>query len=796
MPTLSRGPQKPGYLGAYNWKSTVLGIVLLAISNVIPTQYLANYFAYQPVLGEPLFIFGNVAFYQPFKWALWLLRFSGTSNAAIRQPMLHGALLASIGIMFSLLTVALMNMFHNRKLMRNTEDLHGSARWAEEADLRETGLLTTTSGVYVGGWTNPKTKRIHYLKHDGPEHIIALAPTRSGKGISLVVPSLLSWKDSVVVYDIKGENWAKTAGFRQASGQLCLKFAPVEQTGSRFNPLAEVRIGTAREVSDAQNLAEMLCRTGKEGPGDEHWVGTAVSLITGLILHVCYEAKLKNRFGTLSDLSAALTPFKDANRPDETPDADQGNPVREHFEAIKAALHDAGEKTWTTPDGQPTATHPVVAEKLQEMLNREDREFSSVLSTAKKALTLYSDPLVARNVAASDFSINDLVNFTNPVSLYIVVPPSDKVRLKPLLRLMFTMIVNRLTEKMDFVDGKQSRNKHRLLLMIDEFPTLGNMAVFADALAYMAGYGLKAYLIAQDMGQIIEHYTRNESIISNCHIRVAFAPNKIETAEMLSKMTGTTTVQRAAMSFSGARSSSIMSQVSQNVEHVSRPLMTVDEVSRLPSAKKEGEGDGQRIIEPGAMLIFVAGSYPVLGTQILYFKDKELLRRSEFPMPTTSYVIDHKGDIESEGVLKLMKPAAPVKVLTMKTPVIVDATPAKDRPSPARVEPDITHAVLTSHDNEEEFDIEEDQKLLASMSGSAASSSGGMGLGVAANDHDLSADEPEFDYNHDDEQNDDPDTDVELDEYSDHGSLHGDDADAGSHDHMQDGKHVGAVYER
>jgi Type IV secretory system Conjugative DNA transfer len=426
------------------------------------------------------------------------------------------------------------------------------------------------------------------------------------------------------------------------------------------------------------------------------------------------------------------------------------------------------------------------------MLNREDREFSSVLSTAKKALTLYSDPLVARNVSASDFSINDLVNFDNPVSLYIVVPPSDKVRLKPLLRLMFTMIVNRLTEKMDFVDGKQSRNKHRLLLMIDEFPTLGNMAVFADALAYMAGYGIKAYLIAQDMGQIIEHYTRNESIISNCHIRVAFAPNKIETAELLSKMTGTTTVQRAAMSFSGARSSTIMSQVSQNVEHVSRPLMTVDEVSRLPSAKKEGEGDAQRIVEPGAMLVFVAGSYPVLGTQILYFKDRELLRRSEFPMPNENYSIDHRGDIESKGILKLLPNKPPEKMLAIKTTVIADVTPPTTRTLTPAVGEVASPTTSSSSFIEVDFDLEEDQRRLAEMGSSETGSSGSTGHEVVA--HDFGADEDEYDYNHDDEQNDHPADESDVDNLHDE-TTHGDDEQVQA-DHIRAATPTGAVYER
>src|SRR5207245_3156044 len=140
-------------------------------------------------------------------------------------------------------------------------------------------------------------------------------------------------------------------------------------------------------------------------------------------------------------------------------------------------------------------------EKVAEMLEKEDTDFAGVLSTAKTALTLYSDPLVARNTSASDFTINDLVNHEHPASLYLVVPPSDKIRLRPLIRLIFTMIVNRLTEKMDFQGATQKKNKHRLLFLIDESPSLKRMELFGDALSYMAGYGRNPYRITQDIHQ-------------------------------------------------------------------------------------------------------------------------------------------------------------------------------------------------------------------------------------------------------------------------------------------------------
>src|SRR5947209_8853095 len=189
-------------------------------------------------------------------------------------------------------------------------------------------------------------------------------------------------------------------------------------------------------------------------------------------MHVCYAAAAEVKVACLSDMASVFT------KP--------GQSFRETLAELENFPHDPTRSHgWRMPESERTATHPVVREKVREMLDKEDKDFSGVLSTAKTALTLYSDPLVSRNTSASDFTIDDLVNHTRPISLYLVVPPSDKIRLRPLIRLIFTMIVNRLTERME---------------------------IFADALSYMAGYGLKAYLITEDIRQIVDEYGPNESI--------------------------------------------------------------------------------------------------------------------------------------------------------------------------------------------------------------------------------------------------------------------------------------------
>jgi type IV secretion system protein VirD4 len=646
--SLYKMPEKPGFLGGYNGRGAVVGVLGLLLANVLATQLVAWMFSYQRALGQPVFRLGkSFALYAPWSWIAWVFRHSAAEDPRTRFTVLLGPLMLCICLVFCFGIVYYLNLRRTRKLSQNTDEIHGSARWANARDMAEAGVLGQTEGVYIGGWYDQKNERLNYLRHDGPEHVLVFAPTRSGKGVSLVIPTILAWGESAVIYDIKGENWAKTAGHRAQTGHLCLQFAPCDETGrtTRFNPLAEIRVGTMRDVSDAQNIADILVKNLDNKPNDTHWIDTASIIVMGTLLHICYVAAGEGREANLADLASHFAIY--------------GQNFRDTLKIMAATEHDKhGKFGWILADGRPTRVHPTVLECVQKMLDKADREFSSVVSTINTALAIYADPLVRRNTAASDFTVDNLVNFERPVSLYIVVPPSDRLRLSPLLRLVFTLIVNRLTYRMAFTPGgaaeeaaateregdanpnalgqpalEQVRNRFRLLMMIDEFPTLKRMELFADALSYMGGYGIKAYLIAQDLQQIYDSYGVHESIVSNCHVRVAFAPNKIETARLLSEMTGKITVEKASFTFSGSRVSPVLDHMSSSVQQIERALMTADEVMRLRPARKSGNGRDEQITHPGEMLIFISGSRPVLGTQMLYFKDPVMLKLSRIAPP-------------------------------------------------------------------------------------------------------------------------------------------------------------------
>lgn len=582
-------------------------IGLMLIVSTIATQYLASAFDYHPSLGSP--VFGN--FYWPWSWGVWAMKWWPVHT----ELMQRAVTIFTAGSTLALVVYALGLVFLSRRAQA-IEGLHGTAHWATKKEIENTGLLAkdkkkVQEGAYVGAWKDEKTGRLNYLRHDGPEHILAFAPTRSGKGVGLVLPTLLSWKGSVLCYDIKGENWALTAGWRKNyAGNKVMKFDPAATDGSSvaFNPLAEIRIGEDQEVGDTQNVATML--VDPEGKGlVTHWDKTSHALLTGAILHCCYEVQQEEgRTATLADVGSLLA------NPEMTIEQ-----VLEHM----LEFNHLG-----------SAPHPLVAQEARAMLNKDERELSSVVSTAISFLTLYRDPIVAKNTSRSDFSIQDLMNDDDPVSLYLVVRPSDADRLRPLIRLLITQIVRRLTEKMEFEGGRSvAHYKHRLLLMIDEFASLKRLPVIEEALAFMAGYGLKAYLIVQDLQQIIGAYGREEGLVGNCHVRIAYAPNKMETAELLSRMSGQTTIIQKKTTVSGKRFGYALGQVSETMQEVQRPLITADEAMRLPAAVKDVN---DKITEPGHMLIFVAGHAPIYGRQILYFRDPAFQARAEVPTPKIS----------------------------------------------------------------------------------------------------------------------------------------------------------------
>ncbi|MCV0370418.1 conjugal transfer protein TraG [Filomicrobium sp.] len=549
--------------GRILWGQIAVVFTIVLVMVWAATQWTAFRLGFQPQLGAPWFELAGLPVHYPPAFFWWWFSFDAYAPAIF----VEGGIIAVSGGFLAIAAAIFMSIIRAREA-RNVAT-YGSARWAEDKEIRAAGLLGP-DGVLLGRYDRD------YLRHDGPEHVLCFAPTRSGKGVGLVVPTLLTWPGSCIVHDIKGENWTLTAGFRAKHGRVLL-FDPTNARSSAYNPLLEVRQGEW-EVRDVQNIADIL--VDPEGSLDKrnHWEKTSHSLLVGAILHVLYAEKDKTLAGVANFLS-------DPRRP---------------VEATLRAMMD-------TPHLGEAGVHPVIASSARELLNKSENERSGVLSTAMSFLGLYRDPVVARVTARCDWRIADLVGSRQPVTLYLVVPPSDINRTKPLIRLILNQIGRRLTE-----DLTNSGKRHRLLLMLDEFPALGRLDFFESALAFMAGYGLKSFLIAQSLNQIERAYGPNNAILDNCHVRVSFATNDERTAKRVSDALGTATELRDSTNYAGHRLAPWLGHLMVSRQETARPLLTPGEIMQLP---------------PTDEIVMVAGTPPIRATKARYFEDARFQER-------------------------------------------------------------------------------------------------------------------------------------------------------------------------
>ena len=545
------------------WEQILIVFTIVLTTTWAATEWTAWRLGFQAQLGAPWFeIWGWPIYYPPAFFWWWYFY-----DAYAPPIFIEGAIIAASGGFIAIAVAILMSVWRAREAQ--SVDTYGSARWAKQDEIKAAGLLGP-DGVVLGKLKDD------YLRHEGPEHVLCFAPTRSGKGVGLVIPSLLTWPGSAIVHDIKGENWQLTAGFRRRHGRVLL-FDPTNPDSSAYNPLLEVRRGEW-EVRDVQNIADILVDPEGSLEKRNHWEKTSHALLVGAILHVLYAEEDK----TLAGVAALLS--------------DPKRPIESTLAAMMKTAH-LGE----------AGPHPVIASAARELLNKSNNERSGVLSTAMSFLGLYRDPVIAKVTRRCDWRITDMVDGKRPVTVYLVVPPSDINRTKPLIRLILNQIGRRLTEDL------QSRTaRHKLLLMLDEFPALGRLDFFESALAFMAGYGLKSFLIAQSLNQIEKAYGPNNSILDNCHVRVSFATNDERTAKRVSEALGTATEMRAMKNYAGHRLSPWLGHLMVSRQETARPLLTPGEVMQLPPADE---------------IVMVAGISPIRAKKIRYYEDQRLQDR-------------------------------------------------------------------------------------------------------------------------------------------------------------------------
>lgn len=558
--------QAPRRTGAFSLIPLILFATVTIASFWLATQWSATELGYQARLGVAWLTIGHWKLYAP--WAIfgWMYAYSSYAPMLFRKAFY----LCATGPIVGVVVIIAYAVWSARKARIATT--HGSARWATIREIKAAGLLSR-EGVILGELPDGRL-----LRDNGPEHVACIAPTRSGKGVGQVIPTLLTWRGSVLVHDMKGENWKITSAWRAKFSNV-IYFNPTDpHSSAHFNPFLEVR-ADENQVRDVQNIADQIVDPFGKGK-ESHWDRTADQFLLGAILHVLHAELDKSLYGLSKFLSDPSRPFEDT------------------LNHMKTTLHDNG------------IAHERIASAAQAMLNKSEEERSGILSTALALLGLYSDPIVARNTAGSDFRILDLMQAEHPMSLYIVVPDSDRLRLKPLTRMMMTMITQRLIEKLN-----PKANRHRLLMLIDEFPRLGKLPFFTDALAILAGYHIKVMLIMQSKSQLDapDAHGVSNTVIESCKVRSLFTPQDPATAQWIADVLGPKTEVHQQTTYTGHRLAPWLGHVMVADQESARPLMDAAEICKLPASD---------------LILLVAGYPPIRAKRVKYYERWELAARA------------------------------------------------------------------------------------------------------------------------------------------------------------------------
>ncbi len=381
-----------------------------------------------------------------------------------------------------------------------------------------------------------------------------------------------------------------------------------------------------REIADIQNVTELIINP--DGKTEvNHWTDSAKSLIQAAICYVLHNLPEMACPKAVDWMLSGMIDFAEIRKLRQTnqfvPEWDK-LPRLQSSDAMPTVYSEMMQGLdW---QGKTYKASALVVREAKKQYSRPKDEGGSVLSSAQRFFLTYSDTLVADATSKSDFDIKQLMNLEKPCSLFMVVQPEDKDALKPVVRLLINRILRMLAADMHFQGGRSINGfNHRLLLMIDEMPTLGKLDILQEALGYMAGYGLKAFMVTQDITQLKDNYGDKESIRANCQVKMYYATSNEETAREMSAEFGTTTRIKESVSISGE---GFKKSRSRSIQETARPLLSVDECMNLRGAITAENGD---IIKAGAMAIKATGFPGIMGEQPLYFQNPELLRRAQLP---------------------------------------------------------------------------------------------------------------------------------------------------------------------
>jgi type IV secretion system protein VirD4 len=496
--------------------------------------------------------------------ALWAMK----GYPIVYKPFLVGF---GIGLVLTVLTIV-STLFQRQKL-------HGEARFARVGEVRR-GKMLAPAGIVLGKLGGK------VMRFGGPEHVMLEAPTRAGKGVGVIIPNLLDWPDSLVVLDIKQENYDNTAGYRlKVLGQQVLLFNPLDPTGRtvRWNPLSYInRRDTVEVINELQKIAAMLYPDPLTG--EKFWAEGARTAFLGITAYIA---------ATVDDGADAL-PFTLGE-------------VYRQFAPGNAQKRFPKIITQRNAAGKPLSEGCVSA--IEDYIGSSPNTFSGLRQSVTAKINAWLNPYVDAATSQSDFDLSEFRD--KRISLYLGVSPDDLERVAPIFGLLFQQLIDRNVRERP----KGDRHQIKVLLALDEFASLGKCTVLANAFSYVAGYGLRMLPAFQSIEQIQGVYGDKVAadIERNCAVRLVLRPAGLPEAKKISDQLGSYTFKarsRSTGTWGGGGSTAESDQ--------RRPLMLPQEVELLP------END---------LIVFRRGMYAIYGKKVRYYAEKTLAARTKIPPP-------------------------------------------------------------------------------------------------------------------------------------------------------------------
>lgn len=543
-----------------------------------------------------------------FLWAIQEQPLSATPLTTLRYWVHHGdrpavrrtllwSWAAGLGLAFGGVAVA---------FVPRRRPLHGDARFATRREVRAAGLHGD-DGILLGRFGH------RYLMLPGQQGVELEAPPRSGKGVGVVIPNLLNWPGSVIVSDIKGENWTRTAGYRATHGQEVHLFDPLSEAGrsARWNPLAYVSEVPYRCIDDLQRIATMLYPDPQGA--DPFWTSSARSLFLGIALYLFQTEGSTRTIGEV--LRQGM--------------ASDAEGFQKHWKRVIDCCERAG---------YPLSQEAV--QSLYDVIDLAPVTASSIRKTFTSRLDLWLNPMIDAATSGNDFDFRELRR--RPISIYARINPDNIARLQPLLNLFFQQAIGLQTRELP---EDNAALKHQLLLVLDEFPALGRIPVIADSTAFLPGYNVRALIIVQSHSQLVERYGIEgaKSIRKMLAARIVFAPKEYDDAEAISRELGTCTVRQKNVTrpMWGGRSPTV------SISEQPRRLMLPQEIKEMGANR---------------MILFYEGLRPVYAQRIRYYKDRLLARRERPPPEVPQLVIPEprrssQRPAEMTGGMNAIEPA-------------------------------------------------------------------------------------------------------------------------------------------